>query len=144
LDELTRYLPVRANGPDLQAVLTQLEDRVVCRDGYYFLAGRQDIVALRQGREIVSRRAFRRGLFYGRVLGALPFIRMVGITGSLAVLNCENVDDLDFMLIARTGRVWLARAFALLLNDPFRTLAGMGPARFVFGTRDSSNGYGVG
>jgi len=116
LDELTRYLPVHLNGSDLPAALTRLDGQVGYRDGYYFLAGRQEIVSIRRRREAPSRRALRSALFYGRVLSVLPFIRMVAVTGSLAVLNCEQTSDLDFMLVAKPGRVWTARAFALAFN----------------------------
>ena len=41
---------------------------------------------------------------------------MVALTGSLAVLNVSKTDDFDYMLVAVPGRVWTARAFALLIN----------------------------
>jgi hypothetical protein len=52
----------------------------------------------------------------GRILGGLPFIRMVALTGSLAVLNSEESGDLDYMLVAAQGRVWTARGFAILFG----------------------------
>ena len=55
-------------------------------------------------------------LKYGCMLGALPFIRMVALTGSLAVMNSAKVSDFDYMLVTTPNRVWTARAFALLLN----------------------------
>jgi hypothetical protein len=55
-------------------------------------------------------------LRYGRILGRLPFIRMVALTGSLAVLNVSGDEDFDYMLIALPGRLWTARAFALVFN----------------------------
>jgi hypothetical protein len=85
-------------------------------EGFHFLKGRADIVPLRLQRERVSSRSFTRAIRYGRILGNLPFIRMVALTGSLALRNCDETGDYDYMLVAQTGRVWLARAFALLLN----------------------------
>jgi hypothetical protein len=84
-------------------------------NGYYFLAGRSEIVDIRKQREENSRNAYRRAIFYGRILGRLPFIRMVALTGSLAMLNLSKNRDIDYMLVAKPGRVWTARAFALLL-----------------------------
>jgi hypothetical protein len=55
-------------------------------------------------------------MFYGRILGALPFVRMVALTGSLALLNLSKNPDMDFMLVTRHGRVWTARAFAIVLG----------------------------
>jgi len=41
---------------------------------------------------------------------------MVALTGSLAVMNSSNGADFDYLLVAASGRVWIARAFALLFN----------------------------
>jgi hypothetical protein len=61
-------------------------------------------------------------LKYGRVLGSLPFVRMVALTGSLAVLNVAHNADFDYMLVARPGRLWTARAFVLLFGRLTRRL----------------------
>jgi hypothetical protein len=45
---------------------------------------------------------------------------MVGLTGSLAVLNVSKNEDFDYMLVTIPGRVWTARAFAVLFNRSAR------------------------
>jgi hypothetical protein len=113
-DELHRFLVMRASRDDVEKCAAAMKN-VNFKDGYYYLAGRAEIVDLRKRRETLSRKVFKRATFYGRVLGALPFVRMVTLTGSLALLNCDESGDYDYMIVARKGRVWLARAFALLL-----------------------------
>jgi hypothetical protein len=115
LTELHRYLTVSVSLAELTESIVNI-DGVESRDDYYFLTGRSILVDIRRQRENASNQAFDRALRYGRILGALPFIRMVTLTGSLAVRNCDETGDYDYMLVARTGRVWSARAFALLLN----------------------------
>ncbi len=83
---------------------------------YFTLPGREEIIPIREKREAHSRKLLPRAMRYGRILGSLPFIRMVALTGSLAVLNVSKTDDFDYMLVAVPGRVWTARAFALLIN----------------------------
>jgi hypothetical protein len=122
LDELHRYLTAFANIQDVADCIDSLVDQVGSREGFYFLKSRDDIVALRKQRERDSDRLFKRAAIYGRILGALPFVRMVALTGSLAVRNCGAKADFDFMLVAAKGRVWTARAFALLLNRMTRLL----------------------
>jgi hypothetical protein len=78
---------------------------------FYFLPKRDSIVDIRCERETASLPAFRRALLYGRILGIFPFVRMVAMTGSLAVLNLSKDVDMDYMLVTRSGRLWLARAF---------------------------------
>ncbi len=115
LDELHRLLAIPAERADVEQRAARMKS-VSSKDGYYYLAGRGAIVELRKKRETASRKMFERAVTYGRILGALPFIRMVALTGSLAVRNCDKDADYDYMISAKSGRLWLARAFALLLN----------------------------
>ncbi len=90
---------------------------LLARKGVYFtLPGREEIVSIRMEREARSQELMPHALRYGRILGTLPFIRMVALTGSLAVMNVSGNADFDYMLITVPGRVWTARAFALLFN----------------------------
>ncbi len=115
LDELHRFLTRPALLEELTECLSE-SNFVEFKDGFHFIKGRADIVSLRLYRERISNKSFARALRYGRILGNLPFIRMVALTGSLALRNCNETGDYDYMLVAKAGRVWLARAFALALN----------------------------
>lgn len=119
-DELHRYLPIRAEADELKTALTSFNEPIKFRDGFYFLSGRDEIVDLRKEREARSKKMLPVALRYGRILGSLPFVRMVALTGSLAVLNISKNADFDYMLVAAKGRVWTARAFALLFNRMVR------------------------
>lgn len=115
IDELHRYCVVSASRDEVEQCAAINKEVSLC-DGYYFLTGRDEIVVLRKRREFASRKIYKRAMFYGRILGRLPFIRMAALTGSLAVRNCDESADYDYMLVAKAGRVWTARVFALLLN----------------------------
>ena len=116
LDELHRYLPLPADMDELPIALRALNGQVRKDHDLYFLAGRAEIVQTRAQRAARSNKLLPIALSYGRVLGALPFIRMVALTGSLAVLNISKNVDFDYMLVTKPGRVWTARAFAVLFN----------------------------
>jgi len=122
LKELHRYLPIQADMEQLSDALNSLSGRVGKQKDCYFLAGREEIVEIRNQREVRSRSLLPRAMKYGRVLGFLPFIRMVALTGSLAVMNTSKTADFDYMLVTAPGRVWTARAFALALNRLTRLL----------------------
>ncbi|MBI5825433.1 MAG: hypothetical protein HZB18_15500 [Chloroflexi bacterium] len=118
IDELHRFLTMSATKEEVRECVEKM-DGVVSSHEYYFLADRADminIVAIRNQRRENSRKAYHRALFYGRILGRLPFIRMAALTGSLAMLNLSKNMDMDYMLVAKPGRVWTARAFALLFG----------------------------
>jgi len=117
LDELHRYLPMRADIKQISGVLESLlNGRVGQRGGFYFLAGSEEIVDIRRQREARSRSLLPLALSFGRALGFLPFVRMVALTGSLAVMNVSKAADFDYMLVTVRGRVWTARAFTLAFN----------------------------
>lgn len=114
--EIHRYLiGVEAS---LEEVTRTVEDEeIFTRTGDYFtLPGRNETVNIRMHREVRSRELLSQAMKYGRMLGALPYIRMVALTGSLAVMNVLGDQDFDYMLVTAPGRVWMARAFALAFN----------------------------
>lgn len=115
IDELHRFLVVPSSLSDVEQCLVLIKG-VSLKDGYYYLEGRSEIVELRKSRAAASRKVFERAMFYGRILGALPFVRMVALTGSLAMLNLSKNPDMDFMLVTAHRRVWTARAFAILFG----------------------------
>lgn len=118
-DELHRYLTISAPPADLAACLSDM-GLVSTENRFYFLADRRETVRTRMNREQASRAAFQRACRYGAILGSLPFVRMVTLTGSLAMLNLSRDADMDFMLVTQTGRLWLARAFAVLFGRLMR------------------------
>jgi hypothetical protein len=121
LDELHYYLiysePVPretvqttlVNSPALQAVLCFAE-------GYITLLNSSENIAQRQNREILAARMDQPTVRYARWFARIPFVRMVALTGALAARNpaSEN-DDFDYLLVTQPGRVWLARAMAIVL-----------------------------
>src|SRR5688572_4572411 len=113
--EVHKYLTgIKAS---FEEVKQALEDGHIKRTGSYFtLSGREAIISIRLDREARAQKLMPLALRYGRILGGLPYIRMVALTGSLAVMNISEPADFDYMLVAARGRVWTARAFALTLN----------------------------
>ncbi|MEO8394029.1 MAG: hypothetical protein ABI700_13650 [Chloroflexota bacterium] len=119
--ELHHYLV--AETPVTQAQVEQalasssfLKQELDIQSLYIVCAGRQDLIPLRVERDQASLKLWPLALEYGRALGRLPFVRMVALTGALAMRNAaDNDDDLDYVLVTAPGRVWLARAFAIVL-----------------------------
>ncbi len=49
------------------------------------------------------------------LIGRLPFVRAVILTGSVAYGDVKNNDDLDFLLITKENRVYITRFLVYML-----------------------------
>ncbi len=92
-----------------------LQERLLRHNGYIALVDSVSVLELRNQREAEARRLWSKAKQYGRWLARIPFVRMVGLTGALAVRNCPPQDDFDYLLVTSQNRVWLARAFAIVI-----------------------------
>jgi hypothetical protein len=120
LDQLHATLVgVRAN-PDTIAAWWRdsdlLQSAVEHSDGWYFPAGRSDLVATRARREALSRELLDRDRQILSLVAGMPFVRMVALSGSLAHLNAEGSADLDLFVITAPKRVWSVTVAMVVLS----------------------------
>lgn len=54
-----------------------------------------------------------------RFMSSVPGIRLIALTGSLAVNNAKKSDDIDLMIITKANALWLIRPFIILLTSLF-------------------------
>ena len=88
-------------------------------DGLYFPAGRSDLLSTRARREVLSRDLLDRDRRILSVVAAMPFVRMVALSGSLAHLNAERSADLDLFVITARHRVWSVTVALLMIARLF-------------------------
>lgn len=85
--------------------------------GYFFLKGRKKIVKLREQREKWSKEKIKIVQRIGKWLRLIPSIKMVGITGSLAMKNSSEDDDIDLLIGTAKNRLWLTRILIIVLAE---------------------------
>ncbi len=118
-EQLHRHLiGMRVSSDDLQNVLNNgiiASHQVSSFSGFYTLPGREGIVETRSRRGENSAHLWTKASSYGQLIARLPFIRMVAVTGALAMDNAQPGDDIDYLIVTAPGRLWLCRAIVIAL-----------------------------
>jgi hypothetical protein len=87
------------------------------KGGIYFIKGRSSITRIRTSRESFSRK----NLFWAKgvafIFKIIPWVKMVGLSGSLAMNNAKYQDDIDFFIVTQRNRIWITRILLLGLLE---------------------------
>lgn len=87
---------------------------------YYFLPKRKQLVIKRIKNAGLSKKLIIKAKIITQILRIIPWIKLVGISGGLAIENACKKDDIDIFVITAKNRLWLVRLFSILLLTPFR------------------------
>lgn len=85
------------------------------RHGFYMLRGREGLVDVRRTRTLHAARLWPVAVYYGHLIAALPFVRMVGVTGSLAWDNIDQEGDIDYLIVTEPDHLWTCRWLVAVL-----------------------------
>ena len=113
--EIHRYLTSTKGSFDQVCQALAEDARITAVGEYFTLRGREHLVETRKRRAEIAARLWHKARRYGRVIASLPFVRMVAVTGSLAMNNTEEDKDIDFMIVTAPGCLWTVRALSLLV-----------------------------
>ncbi|MBI2039732.1 hypothetical protein HYT18_01540 [Candidatus Microgenomates bacterium] len=89
------------------------ESRIKNKGEYYFLHGKHRLVSKRQRRQTQSAQYLRKAQLITIFLKAIPWIKLVGVSGGLAMDNADKNDDIDLFIITSKNRLWISRLLAL-------------------------------
>ena len=83
--------------------------------GFFFLKGRKALVEQRIQNDKNSIVKFKIAEKIVRWLRFIPFVRMVAVTGTLAMKNSEKNSDIDFFVVLEKGRIFTGRLLVTLI-----------------------------
>lgn len=135
--EIHKWLILKnADFPTLQTALNKLlkEDLVGKKDDFYFLKGRQNLIQKRLSKEKFSRIYFQRANLITGFIKLIPWVKLVGVSGGLAMDNAGREDDIDLLIVSAKERLWLTRLLTLII------LAASGKRRSRQDSKMSSGG----
>lgn len=88
---------------------------ILLKKGFYCLAKREKIINLRLRREKDNSLKFKSAKKISRYLAFIPTIKLIGLSGALAMANTKEKDDIDFFIITRRKTIWMTRLLVLLI-----------------------------
>lgn len=83
-------------------------------NGFYCLKGREKIITKRKIKDDISMKKIKIATNASYVLGKIKTIKLVCITGSLAMNNAEKNSDIDLMIVTKKGKLWTTRIISYL------------------------------
>ncbi len=85
------------------------------KNGFYFLNGREADFDRRRRAVVPSDQKLKRARSAARWIAAVPFIRAILVGNSVAAGTASDDSDIDFVIIAEGGRIWIVRFFTNLI-----------------------------
>lgn len=79
------------------------------KNGFYFLRGRDEIVQTRIERQKISDQMWKKAKRVIKWLQFLPYIKIIAVSGSLAMYNTKQESDIDLLIITQNKRIWTTR-----------------------------------
>ncbi|MEK7549877.1 MAG: hypothetical protein AAB519_02770 [Patescibacteria group bacterium] len=86
-----------------------LSGKLVEKNGFYTLPGREVLIQERIQKEKISVQKLKGMKRLARLIACVPYVRMVGATGSLAMKHGSVKSDWDMFVVLASGRIWIGR-----------------------------------
>lgn len=124
-EEIRLFLDRSIHPGDLETALEDLvkEGRIFKHESFYQLRNQPALINRRKDGNSRAALMLQRARKISRFLYWFPYVRGIGISGSLSK-NFASVDaDIDFFIITQSNRLWIARTFMHIFKK-FTFLAG--------------------
>lgn len=92
----------------------ELKSFIENKHGFYFLRGRENLVTQRISRGKISALKIKKMRRAVSLLRWVPFVRMILVTGRLAMKNASPKSDWDVLVVIKENRIWIGRTLITL------------------------------
>lgn len=86
--------------------------KITSKRGFYFLEGREGLIYKKLLRKRISAKKIKIAKKVSSLLSFVPGVKMVAVTGSLAMENSSEESDIDLMIVTKRGFLWTTRLLA--------------------------------
>ncbi len=118
LEEIIQFLPCKMDEFFFQECLAELEEEkaIFHAQGFYSIQNNPLLGHRRKQGNQLAKKLSAKALKIGRFLYQFPFVRAVGISGSLSKNYADENADIDFFIITKANRLWIARTLMHLFK----------------------------
>lgn len=121
--EVWRWIPTKKSiskkvfRAELQKLVRQ--KKVVVITPFVVLPAHKHYLGIHASRLMLSQKKWKLAYKIAKILRCIPTIVFVGVTGSLAVNNTDENDDIDLCIITAKKTVWITRLLTTLVVEVF-------------------------
>lgn len=84
--------------------------------GFYFLKGRRQLFESRIRHQKISAGKLKSLEWVVCWLRCIPFVKMIGVTGGLAMKNAHSKSDWDLLIVLSAGHIWTGRTLVTVVT----------------------------
>lgn len=122
-DQIHRFISYRISKEDLKGCLESMENhgKISSKklkhtgERIWFWTTAKSQYAKRVANYEETQKKLKNTRLFFTILAYVPFIDFVGISGSCAMFNAKEMDDIDVFIISAPGGMWIARLFAIMV-----------------------------
>ncbi|QQS44678.1 hypothetical protein IPM65_03720 [Candidatus Roizmanbacteria bacterium] len=116
IEEIYYSLKIKTSFDEIESALVQLINR-----GQVFTKGqryakKREIIVLFQSKMRYSKKLTADFTKIHKVFTSFPTIQLVGISGSLSMLDADQSDDIDLFVVTAKDTLWLTRLYVLIVT----------------------------
>lgn len=118
LEEILRFSGPETNSSELALYLDDLAaaGTIFKMDDYYLFQKDETAINKRLDGEVMANKMLPRARQVGRWIASFPFVRFVGISGSLSKGYANEQTDFDFFIITANNTLWICRTLLHLVK----------------------------
>src|SRR4030095_7313073 len=116
--EITQFLPELFSDAKLDLILQSmvLNKTVFLHSDFYSLHDNPLLACRRKEGNLRAKNLIPKGYSIGKFLYRFPFVRAIAISGSLSKNFADENADIDFFIITKANRLWIARTIMHLFK----------------------------
>lgn len=79
----------------------------------------------------IIKKYWQKANFAASILSIVPYIRFIGVNGSLAKNKINRKSDIDFLIFTKNSRIWTCRFFCIILLKLFGLKTGKNRSKYL-------------